>query len=292
MCCSSLSWETRCLKNDFKRPLENGIAEVNKYQTQWLQRHRSLQSGNSTIWNSASPMDRRLLKSPMSVPRPQTPAVTPSRELGNTASTPAMPAPSTASNTSPHLRTQGDAFMGGGGGSRSNTRPPTPFNPSYSVPATPPDLYLVTRNSPPISQSLWENFQPDKLFPEGTGANMNLPMFSPGQSAIDPQLAQQSLANMPSHPQQMPLQPQLQQQTRGPRAPGSGSPMQNMQPGMGMNYAWPNQFDTMGMTTGPDIGSPDDSWSNSSKGQAPVPTTLNVEDWYVAHSSSRPKLKY
>jgi hypothetical protein len=217
--------------------------------------------------------------------RPQTPAVTPSRELGNATSMPAMPAPSAASTTSPHLRTQGDAFMGGAGGSRSNTRPPTPFNPSYSVPATPPDLYLVTRNSPPISQSLWENFQPDQLFPEGTGANMNLPMFSPGQSAIDPQLAQQGLGNMPTHPQQMPPQSQQQhhQQQRGPRVLGPGSPMQNLQqPGMGMNYTWPNQFDTIGMTTGPEIGSPDDSWSNSSKGQAPVPTTLNVEDWYVA----------
>lgn len=52
----------------------------------------------------------------------------------------------------------------------SHTRPPTPFNPpSFSVPATPPDLYLVTRNSPRISQALWENFLPDQLFPEGSG---------------------------------------------------------------------------------------------------------------------------
>lgn len=64
-----------------------------------------------------------------------------------------------------------DAFMGGTA-SRDQTRPPTPFNPSFSVPATPPDLYLVTRDSRNMSQ--WENFQPDQLFPDASA----MPAFS------------------------------------------------------------------------------------------------------------------
>lgn len=88
--------------------------------------------------------------------RPQTPA----RDVGGSSS---MAAPQISS---PNARQSTDMFMGGSiSSSRPQTRPPTPFNPSFSVPATPPDLYLVTRNSPNLSQSIWENFQPDQLFP-------------------------------------------------------------------------------------------------------------------------------
>ena len=218
--------------------------------------------------------------------RPQTPAVTPSRDLGQP---PLMAAP--PNNTSPALRTSADAYMGAGS-SRSNTRPPTPFNPSFSVPATPPDLFLVTRNSPPISQSLFENFQPDQLFPEGTGANISVPSWnaSPNQQ-IDPTITQQRtpagigmsqqglVQQMQLNQQQM---QQQQQQNQASKLPGGPqSPMQGMQGGVGtLGYGWPNQFDTgFGGMTGGDMGSPEDSWSNSSKGQAAVPTTLNVEDW-------------
>src|SRR5690606_17844561 len=70
----------------------------------------------------------------------------------------AMPPPLQSPNAG---RQNTDAFMGGTA-SRPHTRPTTPFNPSFSVPGTPPDLYLVTRNSPNLSQAIWENFQPDQ----------------------------------------------------------------------------------------------------------------------------------
>ncbi|KAK7752066.1 Transcriptional activator of fatty acid utilization [Diatrype stigma] len=94
----------------------------------------------------------------------------------------------------PHGKS-GDTFMGGAS-SRPHTRPATPFNPSFSVPATPPDLYLVTRNSPNISQSLWENFQPDQLFPESTMSQM----ASPATAAqnLDPDLMAQMQAGTSS----------------------------------------------------------------------------------------------
>ncbi|KAI9824032.1 MAG: Transcriptional activator of fatty acid utilization [Thelocarpon impressellum] len=223
--------------------------------------------------------------------RPQTPAVTPSRELGQ-APAAAMGAPlGNAPASSPHLRQQADAFMGGMN-SRSNTRPPTPFNPSFSIPATPPDLYLVTRNSPPVSQNTWENFQPDQLFPESNG-NMMLSQFSPPAQPLDPQLSQTmpqmggqtpSLAHgqIPGAGQttQLPQRGVRPAGGPGPGSPGMTAAMAGVSgvagtPGMAGTVTWPpNSFDTMDMAA----SSPEDTWSNSSKGQ-PVPTTLNVEDW-------------
>ena len=72
-------------------------------------------------------------------------------------SRPQTPAP-TLSMQAPNLTPQNrngsmDTVMGGQ--SKGNTRPPTPFQ-GLSMPSTPapPDLFLVTRSSPPISQSL------------------------------------------------------------------------------------------------------------------------------------------
>lgn len=206
--------------------------------------------------------------------RPQTPSVTPSRDLGQNV--PTMAAPPIQS---PNSRQNQDTFMGGTN-SRPHTRPPTPFNPSFSVPATPPDLYLVTRNSPNLSQSVWENFQPDQLFPEGS-TSMSVPQFSPPQ----PQHHQNLDPNLMPHvniAQQMPNQTQsaqLPQRMRGSQPGMGGSPIQGtmLQPGMagfqGQSNIWQGQFDH-GM---PEGHSPSDTWSNTS-GQA-VPATLNVEDW-------------
>lgn len=159
---------------------------------------------------------------PSSAPMPTSRSITPAREVAG----------------SPYLTTDG--------------RSTTPFNPGLAmVPGTPPDLYLVTRSSPPISQSLWENFQPNQLFPDDSGISY----LSPSQQnpALDPQLTQQG-QGLSQHG----LSQHLQQQFVGG--------------GVGQ---WSNAFDEM--TQG---SSPEDTWSNSSKGGI-VPTTLNVEDWYV-----------
>ncbi len=203
--------------------------------------------------------------------RPQTPAVTPSRDLGQSAPIAPMAAPP----TSPPIRQHNDVFLGTGN-SRNNTRPPTPFNPSYAIPATPPDLFLVTRDSPHISQSLWENFQPDQLFPDGT--NMSFPPFN-NQQNLDPQLQmpQMHTSGIPQptlqNQQQLPSRNMRdgQQNMQNPQDVHGMSQMHMQQPNL--NHGWPNQYTGEGQ-------SPDDSWSNSSRGQGPVaPTTLNVEDW-------------
>ena len=179
--------------------------------------------------------------------RPQTPAVTPQRELGQQSS--GSMAPMAAPPTTDGLRQSHDAFMGS---SRNTTRPPTPFNGNYSVPTTPPDLFLVTRNSPHISQQLWENFQPGYLFPENTSISM--PQFS-GEQPLDPQLQMQTSAMLQPP---MPGQPQL---------PRGSMSMQGMP-----QHGWQDPF--------PNEHNPEDRWSNGNMEQGPVaPTTLNMDDW-------------
>jgi hypothetical protein len=189
--------------------------------------------------------------------RPQTPALTPSREANQTNGIPQLSANSPQLNRGQH----NDAFVS----SRGNTRPTTPFNPSMSFPSTPPELFLVTRNSPNISTSdLWHNFQPDQLFPAETNLNMPFPSVSPIQqhTLVDPQLSSGS------------------SMMHGPGTPVS---IQNgmLQSTMAQHSTDPNTWSQVEMPQHP-VGS-DDTWSNSSKGHGPiVPATLNVEDWYVA----------
>ena len=194
--------------------------------------------------------------------RPQTPAVTPSRDMGHNNVSGSMPG---HSNLSPTMRTH-DAFLGNNNGSRNNTRPTTPFNASYSIPATPPDLYLVTRNSPTISQSMWENFQPDQLFPEST--NMNFAgSYGLNQQNLDPAL-QMPTMQTPNMTHALLSGGQQQRPQMGHRGSlgSQGIPMGN---NMQADQGWNNHM------------SPEDTWSNSSRGGPSVPTTLNVEDWYV-----------
>ena len=202
--------------------------------------------------------------------RPQTPSQTPSRELGQNVGPMAPPV------SSPNARANNDTFMGGTN-SRPNTRPPTPFNPSFSVPATPPDLYLVTRNSPNLSQSVWENFQPDQLFPEGS-ANMHSNQFSPQQpNNLDPNLAGGNF-NMTPQMQNMPS-PQTSRM-RGSQQPNMGSsPSQNpyLQPGVAGYQQMPASMWQGGMDQIVQDGqSPSDMSSTSAQA---VPMTMNVEDW-------------
>lgn len=187
--------------------------------------------------------------------RPQTPAVTPSRDMGQQCSVPL--APMAAPSSSESMRQPNDAFMGN---SRNNTRPPTPFNPSYSIPATPPDLYLVTRESPHISQQLWENFQPGYLFPENT--NISLPEY-PTEQNLDPQLQMPQMQS----PAMLQTPMQGQQQTN--------SRTVNSMPGMHQQSpaGWQGQFSGDG-------NSPEDRFGGGGRDSGPVaPTTLNMDDW-------------
>jgi hypothetical protein len=201
--------------------------------------------------------------------RPQTPSHTPGREMGHNAASMAAPPV-----TSPNSRANQDTFMGGST-SRPHTRPPTPFNPSFSVPATPPDLYLVTRNSPNLSQSIWENFQPDQLFPEGS-TNIHATQFSPQQvhHNLDPNLMSPHVNLNPP----MPNQGQSAQLPQRMRGGPSSSPPQMVQGGMGYQIQpqmWQGGFDPA--LQDPQGHSPSDTLSNASA-QA-VPMTMNVEDW-------------
>ena len=203
--------------------------------------------------------------------RPQTPAPTPSREVPaqGQQQLPNM------TQTSPPVRHNSDAFMGGIP-SRGNTRPTTPFNPNYSFPSTPPDLFLVTKNSPNISQDLWQNFQPDQLFPADT--SVNFPTVSPVQqnSFVDPQLQRQSIQM-----QQAPSMQQTSQQMQQIQTPNNIAQIQG-HPGMQVQHrndpqTWA-QFDAMNQHA--QSGQAEDTWSNSSRSQGPpVPMALNVEDW-------------
>lgn len=183
--------------------------------------------------------------------RPQTPAVTPSREPSQSHNTNFLGSPPLPNEQYlPSSRSRGASRLP----SRGPTRANSPFN-GYSIPATPPDLFLVTRDSPNISQQLWENFQPDQLFPDGTigdGTNFASPIMN---HAVDPQL------QMPQH-------------SMG----GAGQQMPQMDMS-GQSQVWgPGMAGIMG--TGMEMHD-SDGWSTSSIGNAPIaPTTLNVEDWF------------
>lgn len=223
--------------------------------------------------------------------RPQTPQAPPKTEppLANSHGMP----PPQPQVTSPGIRqTNMDAFMGGSG-SRPHTRPPTPFNPSFSVPTTPPDLYLVTRQSPNLSQAIWENFQPDQLFPESASMPI-FPHISPTQTHqnLDPNLVQHMSQGRQGQQQQTSNAFGQQQQQRGQQENKlTGSPVQHQNPsflqgmagfsGQQSGQQQPGQqgvWQTANFDGLPDGQSPD-SWSTGSAGGAPVPSTLNVEDW-------------
>ncbi|EFR05263.1 cutinase transcription factor 1 alpha [Nannizzia gypsea CBS 118893] len=215
--------------------------------------------------------------------RPQTPAATPSMTPSQLPGNMAGPAAGNTQQQQPHQRMPTDTFMGTGNGApgtgTGNTRPTSPFNPALSIPQSPPDLFLVTRNSPSISQSLWENFQPDQLFPDGT--NMSFPGFSPSSTNVDPQLQMPSLNNT-AMPMGMPGQTHLS--PRSAHSPtlmaglGRMSPQHQMGQGVPMQGQWPMQ--TFDPNVPMDASSQDDNWSNSSRQQGPIPPTLNVEDWF------------
>lgn len=210
--------------------------------------------------------------------RPQTPAHTPSREMGQ-----------------PGLSVPQGSPTGREGNSRGNTRPTTPFNAQFSLPATPPDLFLVTRTSPNLSPSLWENFQPDQLFPDGTAIFPEL--TSPQTNTVDPQLHMPSQLQPPQGIDQRSMMSQPPLPSRNlPGPQGSPELLSSMPPnislagqqppqmfGLENQHTWPMQGLDASISGAPvDPANQDDNWSSSSRSGPTAPTTLNVEDWYVS----------
>jgi hypothetical protein len=193
--------------------------------------------------------------------RPQSPAITPSREVPGTGQAlQPQPMPQMTQG-SPTLRHGNDAFMGT---SRANTRPTTPFN-NFSYPGTPPDLFLHTRNSPKISEDIWQNYAPDQLFPPETNALFPIMTNSPTQQMVDPVLRGSSQQHFSQHHLQTP-------QMAGQPLPLNDNPpmTQPQDPG-----AWAQLGALHSQLQS------DDAWSNSSSAGGPiVPTTLNVGDWF------------
>ncbi|RDW67173.1 CeGAL family transcription factor [Aspergillus mulundensis] len=211
--------------------------------------------------------------------RPQTPAATPSRELPQSTLPLPQGSPTVPKDNLPVA-----------GNSRATTRPTTPFNNQFSLPATPPDLFLVTRTSPNLSPSLWENFQPDQLFPDGTAIFPEL--TSPQNAAVDPQLQMQSQLQAHNMDQRSMMHQQMQPRTSLPGTQGSPELLSSMpaiglqgQPqhmyGMDPQQPWQMPgLDPAVAGTGMDHASQDDNWSSSSRSGPTAPTTLNVEDWF------------
>ena len=218
--------------------------------------------------------------------RPQSPAVTPGRELshhnsiaGGQSSHGAQQLPQISASSPPLRQNNTDAFMGT---SRANTRPTTPFN-TFSYPGTPPDLFLHTRGSPKISEDLWQNYDPGQLFPPEANGMLGMPLMSPGDGVVDPALrappppVPQAQMAGPLHPpqQQMPIHDGHRHSLPGqpPSAPlQPGQPM----PAYQDQQAWA-QLNAM---QGQQQRLPDDQWSNPSSTGPIVPTTLNVGDWF------------
>ncbi|RJE22996.1 Transcription factor [Aspergillus sclerotialis] len=226
-------------------------------------------SVNSMKWILACQMEGRRHRFP----------ATPSREMGQT------PAMGTQTSPNPPRET-----LPGMGASRGNTRPTTPFNAQFSLPATPPDLFLVTRTSPNLSPSLWENFQPDQLFPDGTAIFPEL--SSPQNNAVDPQLQMQSHLQTQNMQRPMMMNQQQQMPSRNVATQGSPQLLSSVPPGMTMQGSQPQMFGMENQQPWPmgldpplsgaplDNASQDDNWSSSSRSGPTAPTTLNVEDWF------------
>lgn len=198
--------------------------------------------------------------------RPQSPALTPARDVPPQQNPGQQQMPHMSRNSPPVQQQHADAFLGT---SRQNTRPNTPFN-TFSYPGTPPDLFLHTRNSPKISDDLWQNYQPDQLFPPDT--NQLFPLQSPDQQMVDPALRGMSQSQ---HGPFAPPQPHSQSPTNHMHLPPQ-APQANMQQQQQM-YADPNSWQYQG---GMQQQRPDDQWSNTSGTSAIVPTALNVGDWF------------
>lgn len=231
--------------------------------------------------------------------RPVTPANGAANHDGNHQETPTMAPPQPQANQSSPNMPRNDAFMGN---SRNATRQTTPFNMGQPYPSTPPDLYLVTRNSPSISHDIWNNFEPTQLFPDNT--NLTMPNLSPTQphSFVDSQMAAggNALGQQAGPGQQPGMGHGPGQQTQfaihggsmagdaaAAAAAAASMPGQGVPGGHAHSWAQLNAMNAGHVGNKPGSGggagsnaAHEETMSNSSSGQPIAPTTLNVEDWF------------
>lgn len=207
-------------------------------------------------------------------PRPQTPVVKSSRDGGQSVQATEMDAPSAIMRSQQANESfRSDARHG-------STRPATPFSASNPVSATPPNLYLVTRNSPEFSQSWWENFQPDQLFPENTTMPMpdfhdTLDLERQMTQMEEPSMQHQGINDQQVLPSMRVLQDE-QENIHEMQDPVGMAPMQRMRH-QNSSPSWPGQLAGEGESS-------NEHWANP---DPVIPTTLNVEDWYVSPMSNR-----
>ncbi|KAK6502115.1 Transcriptional activator of fatty acid utilization [Arthrobotrys conoides] len=209
--------------------------------------------------------------------RPQTPTVSPGPKQQQ----------SIRQTTTIHGHNPQHPFVGNSHAASANAEPhnvrsyhqhSSGFLPNIGVPTTPPDFFLVTKSSPPISQALWENFQPNQLFPEESG-NSGLET-TPSNHDTTPQLPNSSLVESTPQPfttslQTPPVKPkEITHIANSPEMQIDSGHIHNGD--LNHNSLW-----TANLDVDASMDSPDDSWSNSSSSLAQsAPTTLNVEDWY------------
>lgn len=249
-----------------KKPRVDSRPKQGKEEQQQKPKHNDIQLG----FTQGAPVPQvSYERSRPQTPRPQTPVVNLARDGGQSVQAAGMDAPpATMRSLQANEGFASDARHG-------STRPVTPFKNPYPVSTTPPNFYLVTRNSPEFSQSLWENFQPDQLFPEDT--TMSMPAFydTLDLERLMPQMQKPSLQHQGVNDQQV-LPPMRvlqdeQENIHEMQDPVGMAQIQRMRQQIS-SPNWPGQIAGEAERSNED-------WANP--GPA-IPTTLNVEDWYVS----------
>lgn len=141
--------------------------------------------------------------------------------------------------------------------------------PQLPLPATTPDFYLVTRNSPNTCQTLWENYEPDQLFPESS-----IPSFP---DLLPPQPSYNMDYNIMGQTATCIIEPAV----HGNQFDQPYTVEDNMIQMPGFNG--PLDLHQSGFTSDVILdGQSTQSWTTTSMAQDhSAPTTVNINDWLV-----------
>lgn len=198
-------------------------------------------------------------------PRPQTPVGIPSGDGGQSVQ-------GTGMDASPAMMRSLQANEGFSSDARRSINL---FRTPYPVSTTPPNFCLVTRDSQEFSQSLWENFQPDQLFPENTPTLMPASHDTLDLERLLPQTQKPGMQHQGLNDQQvlpsMRVLQDEQENINDMQDPVGMAQIQRMQQQIS-SPNWPGQL-------AGEAEKSDEYWANF--GPA-IPTTLNVDDWYVS----------